>query len=139
MSPSSLIARAECAGASARALLKTGDVDGACNRAYYAMFHAARAALIASGSSFKPEVCKTHAGVLSAFNLNLVKNGPLTREFGSLLKQAEELRLTADYRENLVEASDAQEIVGQAESFVAALNLEFLSDHPAEAVPSMQP
>lgn len=30
---------------SARLLLDAGDTDGACNRAYYAMFDAARAAL----------------------------------------------------------------------------------------------
>jgi uncharacterized protein (UPF0332 family) len=35
---------------SARVLLDLGDVDGACNRAYYAMFDAARAALLASGA-----------------------------------------------------------------------------------------
>ncbi|MDZ7585784.1 MAG: HEPN domain-containing protein [Thiobacillus sp.] len=34
--------------ASARILLDLNDVDGACNRAYYAMFDSARAALLAS-------------------------------------------------------------------------------------------
>ena len=40
-----LIAKAELAVASAKVLLEIGDADGACNRAYYAMFDAARAAL----------------------------------------------------------------------------------------------
>ena len=45
-----LMAKAERACSSARALLDLGDVDGACNRAYYAMLDAARAALLASGA-----------------------------------------------------------------------------------------
>ncbi|OYY94936.1 MAG: hypothetical protein B7Y41_05095 [Hydrogenophilales bacterium 28-61-23] len=36
--------------ASARVLFDLSDVDGACNRAYYAMFDAARAALLVSGA-----------------------------------------------------------------------------------------
>jgi uncharacterized protein (UPF0332 family) len=40
-----LFTKAQTAAASARILLNAGDVDGACNRAYYAMFDAARAAL----------------------------------------------------------------------------------------------
>jgi len=40
-----LFAKAQTAAVSARILLNAGNVDGACNRAYYAMFDAARAAL----------------------------------------------------------------------------------------------
>ena len=38
--------KASRAVASAKLLLDAGDVDGACNRAYYAMFDAAHAALL---------------------------------------------------------------------------------------------
>ncbi|MGD9522152.1 MAG: HEPN domain-containing protein, partial [Tepidiphilus sp.] len=44
------MAKARRAVLSAKVLLDAGDADGACNRAYYAMFDAARAALIASGA-----------------------------------------------------------------------------------------
>jgi uncharacterized protein (UPF0332 family) len=40
---------------SARQLLETGDADGACNRAYYAMFDAAQAALLAE---LPPHLCR---------------------------------------------------------------------------------
>ena len=50
MSADDLLGKAERALASARLLLDAGDTDGACNRAYYAMFDAARAALLASGA-----------------------------------------------------------------------------------------
>ena len=47
LSPLDLMVKAERASASSIALLNLGDVDGASNRAYYAMFDAARSALLA--------------------------------------------------------------------------------------------
>ena len=49
MKSEELFSKARTAAASARILLSAGDYDGACKRAYYAMFDAARAAFIASG------------------------------------------------------------------------------------------
>ena len=48
-SPKTYIAKAEAALSGARLLLQSGDADGACSRAYYAMFDAAHAALFALG------------------------------------------------------------------------------------------
>lgn len=45
MKPCEMMDKAERAEASARLLLDSGDTDGASNRAYYAMFDAARAVL----------------------------------------------------------------------------------------------
>ena len=53
MTPTELMLKAQRALSSAQTLLNDGDVDGACNRAYYAMFDAARAAL--SGQKFQFE------------------------------------------------------------------------------------
>ena len=61
--------------ASADKLLRDGDNDGACNRAYYAMFDAARAALIASKAPVSPEIAKTYSGLIAAISLHLVKPG----------------------------------------------------------------
>ena len=119
-----LMAKAVQAAISAKVLLDTGDADGASNRAYYAMFDAARAALLASGH----EVGKTHKGVLNAFSDRLVKNGPLPKELGRLLKHAETFRYVADYQGDPVELGDAREMVTQAETFVAAMRTEFLPD-----------
>lgn len=116
-----LMAKAVQAAASAKVLLDTGDADGASNRAYYAMFDAARAALLASGF----DVGKTHKGVLNAFSDRLVKNGPLPKEMGRRLKHAEAFRYVADYEGDLVELSDAQEMVEQAETFVTAMRAKF--------------
>ena len=70
MTAQDLMAKALQAVASANVLLNAGDADGACNRAYYAMFDAARAALLASGH----EVGRTHRGVLTAFSLTNLAN-----------------------------------------------------------------
>lgn len=94
-----LIQKALRAGASARVLLDVGDVDGACNRAYYAIFAAARAALLATRAPVAPDIGKPHGGLIAAFGLHLVKHGPVPREIGRLLKRAEEIRLVADYTE----------------------------------------
>jgi uncharacterized protein (UPF0332 family) len=37
------------------------------------MFDAARAALVESGADVAPEIAKTHNGLISAFNLHLVR------------------------------------------------------------------
>ena len=121
MNVDEVMAKAAQAAASARVLLDTGDADGACNRAYYAMFDAARAALLASGHG----VGKTHRGLLNAFSDRLVKNGPLPKEMGRLLKQAETFRYVADYEGDPVQLSDAREMVGQAETFIAAVRARF--------------
>ena len=46
MTPDELLAKARRALASAEVLAERGDPEGACNRAYYAMFDAARAGLL---------------------------------------------------------------------------------------------
>ncbi|KAI3590700.1 hypothetical protein D9X30_4185 [Cupriavidus sp. U2] len=118
MKAADLMAKADQALASARLLLEAGDPDGACNRGYYAMFDAARAALIAAGA----EIGKTHKGVLNAFSDQLIKNGPIPREMGRLLKQAETRRYVADYEGEPVESEDARQMIEQAGSFVTAIH-----------------
>ncbi|MGG7054647.1 HEPN domain-containing protein [Nitrosomonas sp. ANs5] len=126
MTPDALMAKADTACSSARALLDLGDVDGAANRAYYAMFDAARAALLASGAPVVPDIGRTHSGLIGAFSNFLVKNGPVSKEVGRLLNRAHEIRLVADYKGDSVEPADAQEIVEQAETFVATMRAEFM-------------
>ena len=127
LTPLALMTKAMTACVSARALLELGDVDGAANRAYYAMFDAARAALLASGAPVQPDIGRTHSGLISAFGNHLVKNGPVTKEVGRLLNRAHEVRLVADYNEASVELEDACAVVEQAQVFVAAMKAQFLS------------
>lgn len=127
MTPEDLMAKAARAAESARVLLDAGDADGACNRAYYAIFDAARAALMASGHA----VGKTHKGVISAFSEHLIRSGPLPKELGRLLKRAEIFRYVADYGGDPVEASDALEMVRHAEVVVSAVRADVVSPTPS--------
>jgi uncharacterized protein (UPF0332 family) len=67
-----LLGRARQAAQSARTLLESGDPNGAVNRAYYAMFHAAHAALEHRGI----EIASAKHGILVArFGEHLAKTG----------------------------------------------------------------
>lgn len=125
MNAAELMSKAFQASSSAKLLLDTGDGDGACNRAYYAMFDAARAALIASGAPVQPEVAKTHSGLISAFSLHLVKSGLLPVELGRAINKVEDLRLIADYKGDEVTDQDAAWAVAEAQVFVQAIQQVF--------------
>jgi uncharacterized protein (UPF0332 family) len=113
-------ARSERALASARLLLADTDTDGACSRAYYAMFDAAIAGL-AHISGGKQEKAKSHSGLIASVGEKLVKPGHLDSEFGRALNQVHELRLAADYLGDPVPAQDCAWAVAQAGAFVAAV------------------
>ena len=85
-----------------------------------------RAALLAAGAPVEPDIGRTHSGLIGAFSRHLVKNGPISKELGRLLNRAQEIRQVADYKGDSVELSDAQEMVEQAEAFVAATRSEFM-------------
>lgn len=130
MKASDLMAKAIQAAASAKVLLDTGDMDGACNRAYYAMFDAARAALLASGAAVEADIARTHGGLISAFSLHLVKAGRVPVELGKSLNKAEELRLVADYKGDPIEKEHASWAVSQAHIFVQAMLTTFMPKEP---------
>ena len=121
------MAKARRALASAQKLLQDGDGDGACNRAYYAMFDAARAALIASNAPVLPEIAKTHSGLISAFSLHLVKPNLFPVELGRSLNKAEDLRLVADYKGDSIDAEEAIWVVQAAETFIEEVDLRFMA------------
>jgi uncharacterized protein (UPF0332 family) len=122
-----LKAKASRAAVSARLLLEAGDVNGACNRAYYAMFDAARAALIESGAPVQPEVGRTHGGLISAFSLHIVKTGLVSIEYGKALNKVAEIRLIADYTGDEVTVEMAKWAVEQAGEFIEAIRKTFAS------------
>ncbi|WP_338035941.1 HEPN domain-containing protein [Halochromatium roseum] len=120
-----MMRKAAQAVASARLLLESGDVDGACNRAYYAMFDAARAALLAADTGLPPHIGKTHQGLINAFSLHLIKPGILPKELGRQLKRAEEARLVADYTGDIIDDAIGLQSVEAAEAFVFAIREHF--------------
>lgn len=119
--------KAHRALASANKLLQDNDSDGACNRAYYAMFDAARAALIASKAPVPPEIAKTHSGLIAAFSLHLVKPGLFPLELGRAFNRAEDLRLVADYKGDSISAEEALWAVQHAQTFLDQVDRRFMS------------
>lgn len=121
MTPSDLMSKAARAIASAQLLLAARDTEGACNRAYYAMFDAARAALAWNNADIETTVAKTHSGLITAFSLHIVKTGRLSVELGKALNQVHRIRLIADYTGDEVTIDAAQLAVDQASRFVEAI------------------
>jgi uncharacterized protein (UPF0332 family) len=121
LKPAELIARARRSAASAKVLYEVEDMSGACNRAYYAMFDAARAALLAGKEPVKSELIKTHSGLIAAFSLNLIKPGRIPTVYGKLLRQADQIRLMADYSDEEPDRETAASSIEQANRFVQAV------------------
>lgn len=125
MNAQGLLDKASRALASAKLLLEAGDNDGACNRAYYAMFDAARAAMIAHQHNDEVLALKTHSGLIATFSLKLVKTGLVDIELGKALNKLEDLRLIADYKGDAVAQNEAAWAVEQATTFLAELRKTF--------------
>ena len=99
-------------------LRASGDIDGAINRAYYAMFYAAHAALRHRGI----EVASSkHGTLVRRFGEHLIKTALLSRALGTSLSKALERRQKADYGRELLTTEDAEKAVSEAEVFVAAI------------------
>jgi uncharacterized protein (UPF0332 family) len=113
-----LLNRARQAAQSARTLLASGDLNGAVNRAYYAMFYAAHAALEHRGVEI---ASSKHGTLVRRFGEHLVKTGILPRALGTSLNAMLELRQKADYGSGEVARADAERSLSDAEAFVAAI------------------
>jgi len=97
ITPATYMRKAETALSAARLLLKAGDTDGACNRAYYAMFDAAHAALRAADIELSETPIRTHNGLIAMFGQHLVRTKHLDAEHGVAFNKVQNLRLLADY------------------------------------------
>ena len=128
LTPASYMAKAERALGGARLLLENEDSEGACNRAYYSMFDAAHAALLAVAPELPPTSIKTHRGLIAAFGKHLVQDGPIAATFGAALNKVERLRLLADYTGDPVSIVDAAWAVTQAEAFMDAIKSSLFAE-----------
>ena len=126
-----LMTKAETLCSSARTLLNLGDTDSAINRAYYAMFHAARVALLKTDAPVDPNIVRTHKGLIGAFGQYVVKNNPELSAMGRILSRAQTARIIADYADSSDKPAVAEEIVNQAENFVATIKALQFDKQPA--------
>ena len=128
------LAKAEAALSGARLLLSSHDMDGACSRAYYAMFDAAHAALFALGVEQIAAPIKTHIGLVAQFGQRVVLAGHMSADHGEALNRVQRFRQLADYSGDPISPENAKLAVEQAEAFVAATGVrhEFITTHELE-------
>lgn len=74
--------------------IKSGYVETAANRLYYAAYYAVAALLI----SYKYEA-STHNGVIQIFGKAFLKNNIVDKKYGKTFNQLFSLRLTGDYED----------------------------------------
>ena len=100
-------------------LLQDDRLQAAANRAYYAMFHAAMAALAHMGIQQLP---RTHRGTLNQFGQHCIVNGPIDPRLGTYLRRAQNLLRQSDYQLNVSFADDqVAGTVQNAQAFVAEI------------------
>ena len=102
----------------ARLSLDDGDVKAAMNRAYYAAFYAATAALLAKG-----EAPKSHKGVHRRFHLHFVASGPLDAAVGGNNHHWQVLVVSSNGAQHLDAVHIGHLIVEQHEGGGCFLNL----------------
>lgn len=108
------------AAESARLLAREGHNNGAANRAYYAMFHAARA-LLDVGTDIDVAAVRRHSAVLSLFSQHAVKTGLVPPHLNAGLNEAFEVRAIADYENDPISDDQIEEIIGLMDAFLRAV------------------
>ncbi len=119
-----LLGKAEVKLSAARELYAKEFFEDSASRSYYAMFHAARAALTKVGVA-----TRTHEGTVSEFGRRLVLEGAFPRDLGRALAEAKAARETYEYSATMEIASDeAEALLRDAERFVSQVKsqLRFL-------------
>jgi uncharacterized protein (UPF0332 family) len=98
------------------------------SRAYYAILHAAKAALQLHNVS-----AESHAAVRRLFGQHLVRTGLLEAEWGAAVGQSADLRVISDYDViRSFDDADAREACDRADAFLARIRTLLASSIPPE-------
>ncbi len=101
----------------AKILFKEGELHGAVSRAYYAVFHTAKAILYTRGIK-----AKTHSGARALFGEHIIKPGIMGKEFADILRDLFNARQLSDYEVYAeLDRDEVQTLVTQAEKFLGAV------------------
>lgn len=110
----------------AKYLLAGRRIKSACSRAYYAIFYAAKAAILLSRAKVPPNIAKTHNGLISLFGNHVIKTNLVPKELGQIISWAENIRLLADYDDgSAISLEVAEKMVKEAEIFVDTISTLF--------------
>ena len=101
----------------AQQLVSSGFIVDAISRAYYAVLHAAQAALLQRNIR-----AGSHRALRALFGQHLVKTGLIEKEFAVILRKEAEDRELSDYQADVtLSAEVAAQRVREAEQFVARI------------------
>jgi uncharacterized protein (UPF0332 family) len=113
------LAKAVRALESATALLEKGDFEGSANRAYYAMFHAARGALASRNVEIRS---RKHGTLVGHFSRHLIADGSLPKTLCRSINDVQKLRHVGDYDAPALARAEAEEALHSAREFVTAID-----------------
>lgn len=114
---------AESLGA-AESCRRDGYFADSVSRAYYAILHAAKAALCLRGVN-----AESHAAVKRLFGLHLIQTGLIEAWWGSFAGESLDLRLTADYDvESAFSEAEAREDYDRARTFLVRIRALLLAN-----------
>ena len=131
--------RAEKAARAARLLCESDLPEDAVSRSYYAVLHAAKAALLAHEI-----IAESHAAIRRLFGNNLVKPGLLEAKWAAILAEQQNRRASADYDVQIAwDSGEVQRLVEDAEAFVQRIRTYLMSrgiveEEPEKPESSMQ-
>ena len=122
--------RSERALGAAELLLQAGYYEDAISRAYYAVLHAAKAALLARDTA-----AESHTAVRRLFGKELVQQGVVEKEWAIILAQQQDERTLDDYDVELTlprelaehRVEDAQRFQDRIRSFLDSAGLADLT------------
>lgn len=108
----------------AQGLHQQGEYEDAVSRAYYAIYHAAHAALLAEG--LRPQ---THRGLANQFGLRLVETGKLPKKLAKYLRNVRDDREEGDYEVySVIDQETSETALREAGEFTCAIQ-EFLKPY----------
>ena len=106
---------------------ENGHYDASCNRAYYAMYHAAIAVLAAEHIT-PSQTHIDHGWVQTRFVTHFCNRNKIFPRFRTYLQDARKIRDMADYRPALSNRKKSGRQLGRAQEFVQAI-LRRLQNH----------
>lgn len=100
-----------------------GKYNACANRAYYAMYHAALAALAHEGIKPTQDIIK-HGWLHSTFERELINRRKIYPALSSFLQDVQRIRFQADYDEQSVNKKDASQALRRAREFIESVKRE---------------
>ena len=109
----------------AKVLLREGFIDDAISRAYYGVFHAASAVLLAEGITVD-----SHSGLKTMFGLRLIKPGKIDQKYGRWLNRLKDERENGDYDIfTSFDREDAENSITEAEEFIQEMKRYLIKNY----------